>query len=375
MNREEFKLRLAARLAALSDEERTEVFNYIDECLDEAIENGESEIEALERLGDPDEAARQLFADRETKSATPEQTEAFVNSYDPAELRGMRITAREAGINVTSAEIGTIRVKYDVHKEEEFKVSVEDGVLVVKEWVPQRWMLWLKAIINLGWEGKRWVIELDLPKQFGGFIELESSNHSLTVERINVNSLFARTSNGRIIVDSVKSAGELTVTSSNGTTSLRNSSTAGNVRVETSNGRAEADNVDCGGDMTVRTSNGRLTIESSTATSINAKTSNGGASLTQVTAEKELAVKTSNGAIEVDAVSAGKHIKLTSSNSSITGRLSGSASQYTIVTRTSNGKALPPSGGSGPTHLEATTSNGRISLDFEKPYKLTFTDE
>jgi len=375
MNREEFKLRLAARLAALTDEERTEVFNYIDECLDEAIENGENENEALERLGDPDEASRQLLADRETKSAAPEQTAAFINSYDSAELRGVRIAAREAGINVTSMATGTVRVKYDVHKEEEFRVNIEDGVLVIKEWVPQRWMLWLKAIINLGWEGKRWIIELTLPKQFDGFIELESSNHSVSVEQINVSSLSARTSNGRIIVDGVKSAGELTVTSSNGTTSLRNSSAAGNVRVETSNGRAEAETVDCGGDMAVRTSNGRLTIESCNSVSINAKTSNGGASLTQVTAEKELAVKTSNGAIEVDAISAGKQIKLTSSNSSITGRLSGSASQYTIVTRTSNGKALPPSGGNGPTRLEATTSNGRIRLDFEKPYKLTFADD
>ena len=375
MNREEFKIYLAARLATLTDEERTEVFNYFDECLDEAVENGEDENEAIERLGDPDEVAGQLLADREAKTAAPEQTAPYSSAFDPAGLLGVSVSARHAGISVTSTATDTVRVRYDVHKGEDFSADIEDGVLVVRERVPQHWMLWLRAIINLGWEGKRWIIDINLPKQFDGFVELESSNHAVSVERVSVGSLSAQTSNGKLIVDGVKAAGEITEISSNGKTSLRNSTANGNVRVETSNGRAEADSVECRGEMTVRTSNGRVQIERCNAASIKAKTSNGGATLAQVKVDKELTVKTSNGSIEVDAVGAGELLKLISSNASITGRLSGSISQYTIITRTSNGKALPPSGGNGPTRLEAITSNGRIGLEFEKPYRLTFSDD
>ena len=91
MNREEFKRLLAEKLAALSDDERNEVFSFFDECLDEALENGENESEALGRLGSPDEVAEQLLADGGAQSYRQEQTNTPVSVFDPAELIGIRV--------------------------------------------------------------------------------------------------------------------------------------------------------------------------------------------------------------------------------------------------------------------------------------------
>ena len=374
MNRDEFKLRLAARLHALADDERAEIFSFFDECLDEALENGETEAQAIERLGNPDEIAEQLLADREIKSSEPREKAAFMNVFDPVGLIGIRVEARDAGVRVKSSNAKTVSVKYDVHQDEEFSVNIEDGVLVVRERLPKKWMHWLKGIFSFGWENWRWSIELDMPSQFDGFIDIASTNHALSVEGMRLGSLSARTSNSKVTMDGITATGELKIFSSNGVTRLQNSTITGNVHVETSNSRAEAQNVHSQGNMALQTSNARLSIEDCSAAAVSARTSNSKAHLSRVTAENELTVKTSNGSIEVGAICANKLIKLASSNAPIIGMLSGSASQYTVVTRTSNGKALPPSGGNGPTRLEAVTSNARINLEFEKPYKLVFSD-
>ena len=372
MNRDEFKLKLAAKLHVLSDDERAEIFSFFDECLDEALDNSETEAQAIERLGSLDEIAVQLLTDRETKAAGQREKAASINTFDTAGLTGIRVEARDAGVSVKSSDAETISVKYDVHQDEEFSAYVEDGVLVVKERLPRKWMHWLKGIF--GWESVRWLITIEMPKRFDGFIDIISSNHALSAEGVHLGSLSARTSNSKVTVDGITSSGQLKIISSNCVTKLHSSTIIGDVHVETSNSLAEVRSVHCQGEMSVQTGNSRLLIEDCSAAAISARTSNGKASLYRVAAENELTVKTSNGPIEVGAISASKLIKLASSNARITGMVSGSATQYTVVTRTSNGKALPPSGGSGAVRLEAVTSNAKINLEFEKPYKLVFSD-
>ena len=366
MNRDEFKLHLAARLHALSDDERAEVFSFFDECIDEALENGENEADALERLGSPDEVAEQLLADRELKSAEPKHASDSANDYDPELIVGIRVEAHDAGVRVQPSSSKNISVRYEVHQDEEFSVNVEDGVLVVRERLQRRWMHWLKGMISLGWDNWRWAIELDMPRRFDGYVDLTSSNHPLSVERLRLSSLSAKTSNSKVTVDGIAASDELTVISSNGMTRLQNSTAEGDVHVRTSNGRAEVSNVSSRGTMMVMTSNGRLSIEDCTAAAVSARTSNSKAKLTRVAAGSELTVDTSNGSIEVRSIGASDLIKLASSNASIVGTVKGNASQYTVMTRTSNGKALPPVGGDGPIRLEADTSNGRIDINFEE---------
>ena len=95
---------------------------------------------------------------------------------------------------------------------------------------------------------------------------------------------------------------------------------------------------------------------------ISIDTSNGDIKLTHVKASK-LDLKSSNGDIDIKEVTSPELI-LDTSSGDITGSICGKEDDYTIQTGTSNGECSPPSRSGGSKKLTADTSNADINIEF-----------
>ena len=158
---------------------------------------------------------------------------------------------------------------------------------------------------------------------------------------------------------------------------------AAEMDLRTSNARLTLRDITCWGSLTAATSNGALSLENISAKSLSIKTSNAALSLSQASARQDLKAVTSNGKITARGLSApgltlktsnasiavaeleSGDITLGTSNAAIKGTLSGQMADWTITSRTSNGKnTLPVSSQGGSRRLSAHTSNANISLKF-----------
>lgn len=70
MTKQLFLNQLSAALHALPREERYRTLSYYDELLDDRIEDGQTEEEAVASLGDPEEVAREILGEEEAPVST-----------------------------------------------------------------------------------------------------------------------------------------------------------------------------------------------------------------------------------------------------------------------------------------------------------------
>ena len=72
MRKQEFLNQLAAALAGMDREERYRTLSYYDELIDDSMEDGQDEEQAVAGLGDPGQVARELLVEEEP--AVPKAT-------------------------------------------------------------------------------------------------------------------------------------------------------------------------------------------------------------------------------------------------------------------------------------------------------------
>ncbi len=72
MTKAEFLTRLQANLNGLSDEEINKSLEYYTEMIEDSVEDGQSEEEAVATLGSPDEAARRIRSELKNAAAPAE---------------------------------------------------------------------------------------------------------------------------------------------------------------------------------------------------------------------------------------------------------------------------------------------------------------
>ena len=153
-----------------------------------------------------------------------------------------------------------------------------------------------------------------------------TSNSSCTLEDLQVKGkLEVSTSNGALNSHEIKGEAEVTLTTSNALLSARKLQAQGAITLESRNGRLEAEMVSTPQELTMQTSNARISVQS--------------------VASPNIRIVTSNGKVE--------------------GSILGTARDYTVTSRTSNGRNdLSSHVWQGPKRLEVKTSNANIQLQF-----------
>ncbi len=134
--------------------------------------------------------------------------------------------------------------------------------------------------------------------------------------------------------------------------------------------------------MALSTINGKVNIENVNMKSLTAKTTNGPITLADIECQSDASLRTTNGAINLkrlsvnaitahttngpislDAVSA-QTGEYTTTNGAVRGTLTGAPEDYTVSSRTTNGRNKLTDGGRGARTLTIRTTNGPIDVTF-----------
>ena len=412
MTRDEYIMSLARELSALPEDTRTSALAFYTEMLDDRMEDGLDESSAVAAMERPQDIAARLRAENpgeetqdkeplnlqdermafstlvddvlrsvkhltedlpreadpeaETAHKAAQKAEAearaaesgekngqytqMVFHCDAAELRSIRINAREMPVAITAAEGSQATLIYYTAPRDPYTVTLENGVLSLLNDEQSKGIRgfsfsFLADHVRFNWHAVSPTIELALPPQTLADLNVHTSNGSIKLrDQEALCDVQLRTSNSRIALNNVRCKA-LTLKTSNGRLALENVKAKQQFHGKTSNSRIEGKALRSGGEMILTTSNGR-------------------AEVTDASAGQAMRIATSNGSIMVERLSV-PALAMKNSNGSIRGLLPGRQEDWAIESGTSNGKNSLPRQQAGLKPLSVFTSNGSIDVRFE----------
>lgn len=373
MTKNEYLIELATRLQALTDDpnsiypELTSMISFYQEMVDDKIEDGMSEEEAVAAMESPDEIVKRLkneFGEPapQTTADVPEPAaEGAPNAvcavtrreYSPDRVSLVRIIDSYHAVKLIRG--GQVAVNYEDDANGKYQVSLESGVLTLT------YIRYKRSFLRniFAWKHYGREVTVEMPDSWKGKADVCTSNAAISAS-VAINELIAHTSNGAISLEDATFT-KVSGATSNGSVKLENV-TCTDMELASTNGRIAANDICCEGARLV-TTNASVSVQDAAVSELFLKTCNGGMRLDDVTSEK-LHAQTSNASIKISDVEA-YDITLISSNSSITGSLNGSMEDYAITSQTSNASNSLPNGTKGEKILNVSTSNGKIAIDFE----------
>ncbi len=172
------------------------------------------------------------------------------------------------------------------------------------------------------WDFNKYYITITLPSTFNGDIKIKSTNAEFKINNITCQSLDLHSTNGAFTIKDTQVEKKIAISTTNGAINLE-TVVSENIEVATTNGRFDFKYVNVSSDFTAKTTNGRITLQE---------------------------IKVGTGYFK-------------STNGSIQGTLVGSASDYHIVSSTTNGKDIIPQT-NGTNKVEFKSTNGDINISF-----------
>ncbi len=349
MIREEFLNELKNALSGMDEDEISSVLAYYSEMIDDRVEAGMSEEDAVNAM-EPVEtiAARVLseagIAEEKTEEKDSPDKEIRKNAECVKELH---VLADNQRVHLMTGDTDEIVLRYRIEEGDIYQLHEENGVLTLEhthrpvssyKFDPGKLTvdnffdevgkflggINLGNIFQINVNGKPRCIEVILPRVYKG--------------KINV-----RTSDARIEANDITCLEE--------------------VKLATGNARVIANHIVAHA-LKVGTTNGRVILEDAyVREELSAVTSNGRIYAQKVTSDHALCLKTSNGSVKTEDVDA-KKIVIRTSNGSVSGVLKGKMEDYAITASTSNGKNNLTDSETGERQLIIETSNGNINMEF-----------
>ena len=409
MTKKEYLNELVAGLMALSTEELRRVRDYYAEMIDDRVEAGMTEEQAVAELEPPAALAAQLLRENGVQSET---------ALADGQLRvSGAIRALTAKLRDTDAEICvsplpdglTALVRFRNVDPKDFHCAVENGALVLEE-AERNWRQVLRF--------RRTRLQLLLSAAELETLDLVSASADMRVSGLRIGEGGIRSTSGDIRLEKLECAGALTVNttsgdaelaevradglltvtsvsgdlsleklhagdlelqSQSGDCELKNASVSGDARLHTASGDIECGAVslegECavetasgdaklrrvsGGALRAGTSSGDVELHASTFARIDIATASGEVCLRETSAEGDCEVETMSGDISLDAAEAGA-LRLFSRSGSIQGALRGEDC-YSFQAAARAGEVSVPAT-QGPRPVEAQTVGGDIRLE------------
>lgn len=345
MNKKEFLNELEKKIVKLGTRaECKRTLEYFSEVIDDMIESGMTEGEAIEKLG-----SVELIIDS--------IQDEFSDEYNEEPTNGEYITDIVApNVENIIYEDKNQAVRYEMSGDENYHITTyetdEKGYLIEQEGNNIKIISYkkdkFKTIKKFFFNSDNLKIKpviIKLPRTFSGNIISKTTNGSIQINGISANDINAKTTNGSAHVESVSVGG-------------------GKLEVETRNGAIRVQNL-AATHTELHTSNGSITLANVATPKLNVSTSNGSINISSIAAET-MSATSSNGSIQFGSIAVSNSITLHTSNARICGTLAGKMSDYAITSGTSNAKNNLPNGTNGAIRLDVSTSNGRIDVQFSE---------
>lgn len=257
------------------------------------------------------------------------------------EVNAIAMDDSNVKIDIITSNDSQVHLTYFESDKEYYDINQSaDGTLSI---IKKNNRKWYDYIFNINFQSIS--LTLAIPSNFHGDLSAKTSNASITLTDIHAATVRLDTSNNRI------TANQTTV--------------SGKFEAKTSNGGIFLSKITCNDDVICNTSNNKISLEDVAGKNIRLETSNGSVSLQSVISNESILIDTSNGSVTFHDIRFKNNLNCHNSNASIKGEITGKLADYSITSKTSNGRNnLPEKTSGGSKTIEIDTSNNDIEINF-----------
>lgn len=348
MTREVFLNDLKNALSGMDEEEISSVLAYYSEMIDDRVEAGMSEEDAVNAMEPVKTIASRVLSEAGVVEEKIEEKESPDKEIrKSAEMvRELHIMAEDQRVHLMTGDTDEIVLRYRIEDGDIYQLHEENGVLTLEHTD--------RPVSSYKFEGKitaenffdevgKFLGSINLGNLFKINVNAKPRCIEVILPRVFKGKVKVKTSNARIEANDVTCLDEVKFTTGNARV-IVNHLVAHSLTVATSNGRVMLEDVYVREELSAATSNGRICAQN-------------------VTSDQALFLKTSNGFVKTEDVDA-KKIVIRTSNGSVSGVLKGRMEDYAITGSTSNGKNNLTDSETGERQLTIKTSNGNINMEF-----------
>ncbi len=381
MRKAEFLDKLCQELRFHTDaEEIRKVVSFYEQSIDDRMEDGMSEEDAVAALGPIDDIVREIrevwsqeAAGRRTQSGGQEETETFCRDFDPAVTGRIEFYDLPADIFLSPSPDRLIHLEVQSNGSGGCQVSGGSTVTVRHMYIPRgKERLYFDVFgvkfslpqVDLnGLTGKRALVKLQLPAGAPVEVTVKSPNGGLTAEQVTLGSLSVKLANGAVCLRGVEAAGPLDAATANGDMSLENAA-APDMVLSAANG-----------DVTlhaIRSESVRLNIASGDAqisalrcAALSVKTASGDVDAQAVEVREKLAAMAVSGDLSLKLSCPCPLVELNTTSGDVDLTLSGPESLYSVSARVCAGRArVAGNAANGPDVVRIKSLSGDVNVSF-----------
>ena len=343
MNKEQFLAALRRLLRELPTDELERILEYYREMIEDKVENGQTEEEAVRGLGDIRALAQKILA--ENPNRRPRNVGKII-LIAVLSLLGMFVVA---GIVIGVAGWNMIKSKWPgsaASASYEYKIytAKPDGIGTINVSADN------KAVIFQPWDANQ--IQIKYAVDQYQHYNFHSTGGALSVENTE--------GNGHWINEwgwNGNDAPSITI--------MLPKNFSGNISVETTNSYIKAGDFKNLKSIHCETTNSAIDVTNLSAQNIEFRTQNAAINLQNVTASAKIAADTQNAKIGLENISA-PNISLNTQNGLVTGTIRGREDDYTVEAHTTNASSNLKNRTGGSKKLSVETTNAIIDVKFEK---------
>ena len=294
MNAQQYIEKLTNLLSGLSESDLRASVEYYLEALEDRLEDGMTEEEAIRELGTPEAAAEKILQEvsvsKRALAADPKQDSA-VNVTTP--FTGICVQSEDCDVRFVQSSDGKCVVSHANNRFSTCSVRVEEGVLTIEAASKSRFSL--SGFLNMG-RGTDVVISLpSKPYQslsvWCGCGDVDVPSFAFETARVESDSGDIRFQAAANEIELVSKSGDIEYSGSRDLPARRGSlsTVSGDIHISSIKG----------GNWEIDAANGDTEIRNASAFLLNANSSNGDIRLSHVILENTLAVSTANGDISL----------------------------------------------------------------------------
>lgn len=266
-------------------------------------------------------------------------TSEYIEKSYSIENTNQNITLRDKDIPVTVKPSDDEKIHFIYYENETnfYDISGTNKVNVTKKTN----FKWYQSIFMIDFQNPELIILI--PEGYNGVLDLKS-NSSITVMDIYAKEIILK-NNSKIILENLFNTED--------------------IKVNTSDNKIVANNIKLSGTLECKTNSGGIYLDYIESNNIRATTSDAVISANDIYAKEDISLQNSSGEIKINNIDSDKNINLKTRDNKIVGTIKGFMNDYSITSKTSDGKNNLPENSSGSDKtLNVKNSSGSINIDF-----------
>ena len=319
MNKQEFLTALRMRLSGLAETEIERPLNYYSEMIDDRMEEGLTEDQAVEAIGTVEQVSSQILEDMpkaQTVSANANVSKEEKIFTVGEAFSGISAECLECGIELCPADNGICRIVFRETGSARISVTVTDDTLFIKREGERKWFENFTDLRDKA------AIRLYLPKKEYAGLYIKTSSGDVKVPggfgftAVNIGTksgvvMFCASVSGLTAIKAVSgdiglystSSANISAQSTKGDVSAENVLAENEMKIEATSGDIRLLCVRSG-ELTVGSVSGDISIDKASSFGLIARSTNGDMAIRNVISETDISVSAVNGDVKLSGIKA-----------------------------------------------------------------------